>query len=539
MKQKIIALCIMMLLMTTAGISAVGILNIQMETYTTQPMVEWEKTFGEDEFDYFRCIQQTSDGGYLAFGETEQDDMNYAWLLKLDADGNEEWNNVNQDLNGSVYDREDLANMVIETNDGSFIACGFSTAYYSDYSIWSGAGYLWKIDASGQTDWVKRYQSISETESEAILSIFPFNIIELDGGYALGGLSVVGLNPDTGAYTLDGALMKTDENGNIDWYQTWDSGNDYEALNGLCATDDGGYFLTGLSTTFTMSAGACWALKTDSEGNKQWEKKFDGPALDYSAARGCGQTDDGGFIVAGATYSYGAGKSDLWVIKTDASGNKEWDKTFGGSGHDQSWGMQILPDDGYVFGTVYNQQGFGGTLDDTWIIKTDADGNAEWKYQIEESGRQVPLFITRTSDEGFIVAGRTGQPDHSGTDAYIVKIAAFENQRPSKPTIDGPPKGKPDTEYTFTASSSDPDGGALQYRWDWGDGNYSEWSDTQEASYTWSSENNFQIRVMSQDNDGGESEWSDPFKFSTPKNKRNFINYFHFWIDLFIECFQI
>ena len=341
----------------------------------------------------------------------------------------------------------------------------------------------------------------------------------------MGGLSLVGLYPDTEAYTLDGALMKTDENGNLDWYQTWDGGNDYEALNSLCATNDGGYFLSGMSTTFTMSAGACWALKTDSEGNKQWEQKFDGPALDFSQARGCGECEDGGYIIGGTTGSYGAGRLDVWVIKTDASGNMEWDKTFGGTENDQCWGMQILPDGGYVFGAVYNLGGFGGTQDDTWIIKTDADGNAEWKYQIEESGPQIPAIITQTADDGYIAAGRTGNSDTKSTDAFIVKVGAFDNDRPDKPaTPSGPASGTTGEEHTYSSSVNDPDGDQVYFKWNWGDGNYSEWlgpynsGEACEASHTWTVDGTYSITVVTKDEHDGDSDISDPLPVSMPKD---------------------
>jgi len=81
-------------------------------------------------------------------------------------------------------------------------------------------------------------------------------------------------------------------------------------------------------------------------------------------------------------------------------------------------------------------------------------------------------------------------------------------------------KGKPDTEYTFsTTAVTDPDGDMIYYQWDWGDGNFSELLGTTEATYTWSYEDNFEVRVIAMDEHGGESDWSDPFTFSTPKNK--------------------
>jgi hypothetical protein len=104
-------------------------------------------------------------------------------------------------------------------------------------------------------------------------------------------------------------------------------------------------------------------------------------------------------------------------------------------------------------------------------------------------------------------------------DAILYKINPYDNGQPTKPTITGDHKGKPDNEYTFTASSSDPDDQQIFYMWDWGDGNYSEWIDTPKASYSWATEDNFEIRVLVKDFYGYESEWSDPFAFSTPKDK--------------------
>ena len=95
----------------------------------------------------------------------------------------------------------------------------------------------------------------------------------------------------------------------------------------------------------------------------------------------------------------------------------------------------------------------------------------------------------------------------------------MENQRPNKPAKPtGPSDGEPNTEYTFTTSTTDPDGDTLAYMWDWGDGNFTIEGSTSE-SYTWASEDVFKIRVMAIDEHGGESDWSDPLSFSTPKNK--------------------
>jgi len=152
--------------------------------------------------------------------------------------------------------------------------------------------------------------------------------------------------------------------------------------------------------------------------------------------------------------------------------------------------------------------------------ETDEDGNMEWLSEFENEGSQVTRSINPTNDGGYIVGGMTstefGDPE---CDAILYKINPFDNGQPTKPTITGSHKGKPDKDYTFTASSSDPDDQQIFYMWDWGDGNYSEWLNTPKATYTWVAEDNFQIRVLVKDFYGYESEWSDPFAFSTPKDK--------------------
>jgi subtilisin family serine protease len=108
------------------------------------------------------------------------------------------------------------------------------------------------------------------------------------------------------------------------------------------------------------------------------------------------------------------------------------------------------------------------------------------------------------------------------------------NTKPNKPEIEGPTNGKSDMEYTFAAICSDPDGDDLYYKWDWGEGNFSEWLDSNEASYSWENEAIFNISVMTKDVHGAESDWSDPFEFSTPKNK-TIIN----WLYRFFQRFPL
>jgi hypothetical protein len=261
-------------------------------------------------------------------------------------------------------------------------------------------------------------------------------------------------------------------------------------------------------------------VKTDENGNLIWDQIFDGPGFEYTAGKGFHQTNDGGYIMNGVSDSYGHGGTDIWVIKIDSSGNEMWNKTFGGTHNDYCWGMCKADNNGFALGIDLNHGYIGGTKDDILVVEADEDGNIEWELQLEEAGIQVTRSINPTKDGGYILSAMTTtQLGDSNSDGILVKIASSHNQQPSKPVINGEHKGKPNTKYTFTASSTDPDGDSLTYMWDWGDGNYSDWLETNEASHTWTTEDNFKIRVMAKDIHGGESEWSDPFAFSTPKNK--------------------
>jgi hypothetical protein len=135
----------------------------------------------------------------------------------------------------------------------------------------------------------------------------------------------------------------------------------------------------------------------------EWFKTFGGSGNDEGWS--VQQTSDGGFILVGWTWSFGAGGFDVWLIKTDADGNKLWDRTFGGRGSDYGYSVQQTSDGGFIM--VGDTASFGAGWADVWLIKTDANGNKQWDRTFGGSGLDSGSSVQQTSDGGFILVGDT------------------------------------------------------------------------------------------------------------------------------------
>jgi hypothetical protein len=514
MKRKIIGILCMVLMITTAVLPVIATINEVKDRNLSSPqssIVEWSQTYGGEEYERLFYVQQADDGGFIACGETEESDNYYPWVLKTDSTGVEEWSwSINEiDLEGSTYDiAQSTCTFILQTSDGGYLLCFGVTVFFNDVEYWING--LVKFDSSGDVEWIEEYNDGFD------FGVAPVSLLEVEDGFiACGYAGNVDANPDN---TMpQAALLKTDLMGGSQWFKEYDVGPNDDYLWGICKTNDGGYLLTGWAINQANVADYLM-VKTNSDGDKEWSNTNGGDNYDFGQSRDCFQTSDGGYIMCGYSYSFGAGDADFLVVKTDSSGKMEWNKTFGGRQRDVGWSMESTSD-GYVFCVTMNYDSRTGKQN-IFLAKADENGNTHWQVDLEEQS-QFGQSIQQTTDGGFIISGRTGPMGDETSDGLLVKVSTIENQRPTKPAKpSGPGKGEPDTEYTFTTSSSDPDGDQLQYMWDWGDGNYSDWLDTTEASHTFTTEDNFKIRVIAKDVNGGESEWSNPLHFSTPKNKK-------------------
>ena len=155
-----------------------------------------------------------------------------------------------------------------------------------------------------------------------------------------------------------------------------------------------------------------WLIKTDTNGNEVWERIFGGPRDDWGYS--VQQTSDGGYIIAGATESFGKnGNSTLWLIKTDANGNEIWDKNFGGSSDTVGYSVQQTRDGGYI---VLGSKLPYSMNQEIWLIKTDANGLEVWDKTLGGSEDDAGKSVQQTSDGGYIITGSKPNPNEVNQD---------------------------------------------------------------------------------------------------------------------------
>jgi len=354
----------------------------------------WSKSYGGAAADTAAGeTVQSSDGGYAILGDTNSFGAGGSdfWLIKTDADGNMQWNKT---YGGALT--ETSGDMCL-TSDGGYAMSGLTQSF--------GAGgqdfWLVKINAAGNTLWNNTYGGTSNE--------YAYHVIQtVDGGYAL-----FGQTNSFGAGGNDFWLVKTDASGNMQWNKTYGgTGNDIGIH--VLQTGEGGYALAGHTSSFGAGSLDAWLIKTDAAGNMQWNKTYGGTGMEFGQC--LDQSSDGGYIIGGITSSVGAGGTDLWLFKTDGSGNMQWNQTYGGTGNDGSTHFIQTVDGGYAI-VGYTS----GNGQDAALVKTDSAGNLQWNMTYGGTGSEIAYALLETSDGGYLLTINTNSFGAGGNDIWLVK----------------------------------------------------------------------------------------------------------------------
>ncbi len=357
----------------------------------------WNKTFGGAGYDWANSAVQTSDGGYIFAGGTTTYGSGDAdvWLVKTDASGNTQWSKA---FGGAGFD---TAYSVQGTSDSGYIILGITD---SSGNGWLDA-YLIKVDSDGNMQWSRTFGG---ADNDNLFSARQTS----EGGYILAGSTF-----SYGAGSDDAWLIKTDANGIQQWNQTF-GGSGYDWAAAVHQTTDG-YILTGGTDSYGAGSDDAWLIKTDSNGYQQWNRTFGGAGSDW--AESMEPTSEGGYILAGLTPSLNLNTwNDALLIKTDANGNLQWNKTFGGAGDNRVYSVQQTLNGGYMLAGETNAY---SSSYDAWLIKTDASGSQQWSKTFGGTDFDAAYSVQQTSDNGYILAGETFSYGAGFNDAWLIKIS--------------------------------------------------------------------------------------------------------------------
>jgi uncharacterized delta-60 repeat protein len=363
----------------------------------------WAIAYGTAQSDQAYSVQQTSDGGFIVAGVTNTSGYSAAWVLKLDANGGIEW----QKTYGGT-DTNYVVKSIQQTSDGRYILAGETDANGS-YDVW-----VLKLKSNGIVNWQNTYGAIDKDERA-------YSIQQTsDNGYIIAA-EISPIGEDSGDFWV----LKLNVNGNVGpgfagtWQKSYDiSQNDVP--HSIKQTSDGGFILAGeAGTTFPSVTSDALVMKLNPNGTENWIKTYGDSNVDL--ANSVQQISGGGYIVAGETSSFGAGGSDLWVLKLNTDGTVNWEKAYGGSSGDESgYSVQETSDGKYIVAGETSSFGAGGG--DVWVLLLNADGTVNWEITYGGTSADSGYSVQQTADGGYIVAGATSSFGEGNSDFWVLRI---------------------------------------------------------------------------------------------------------------------
>jgi len=309
----------------------------------------WQRVVGGFDTEQLYGIARLPDGGYLAAGHTRSAGAGESdlWLLRLDGDGRVAWQRVE---GGPANDR---GRTLIALPDGGAVVAGFTAS--------RGAGgrdaWVLRVDASGSVLWQRTFGGSGD-----------------DGAFALapapgGDVFVAGHSQDAGDRSFRPWVARLSADGDTVWRRSYPDGP-FSAATGLAPAADGGLAVVGLRAERALGGDDIRVLRLGSAGEVLWDRRLGGPGRD--TAWGVVASGDGGFVLAGASASFGAGSADAWIVGLDGQGRTLWESLHGGALWDRPTALARRAGGGLLVGGYTTSRGAG--FEDFWLLALDARG---------------------------------------------------------------------------------------------------------------------------------------------------------------------
>jgi len=351
-----------------------GTSSSETEEITVSPLV-FRKKFSLPESAYAAAMVRTSDMGYAIFGNTISVSYKPLYFIKTDRAGNKLWDRVfEENLSAG-------ATSMIQAADG-----GYALLSSRELGSFNMDFHVTKINAQGNTEWERDYGG-SSLEFARKIQQAP------DGGYV-----ILGSTTDTVAGNNKIYLIKTNATGQVEWERTYGSREDAFSL---IATTDGGYAMLGQTKDINNTGKSdVYLLKVNSSGAMEWEKTFGGPLDDQGYA--LVQAPDGGYMLLGFIEKPELPIYDMYLIKTNQSGEKQWENTYDVQGNEGGVDIKPTPDGGYVLLGYANLGGTTGA--DVFLVKIDGTGTVQWKKTYGDTTYDSGISIeTLSGCDGYVI----------------------------------------------------------------------------------------------------------------------------------------
>ncbi|MEP7265262.1 MAG: T9SS type A sorting domain-containing protein [Bacteroidota bacterium] len=366
------------------------ILSIFLLHQPAVAQIYFQKTYNSTGLNALTAVKQTTDDGFIMTGFVQNafGDVDIV-LIKTDIWGDTLWTTT---YGGSG---DDGGRDVVQTSDGGYIVTGFSTSV-GDHI------YVIKTDVWGAVTWSKSYGGPGSQEGESIMQT-------ADGGYIISGEL---FNGNTDLY-----LIRINAVGDTLWTRTGATLAPSTRAYSVQETNDAGFVVTGYTANTSNDV---YLIKLNSNGDTLWTRSYGGQ---FSDAGNCvRQTSDGGYIIAGRSSSFSAGFSDVYLLKTDSTGNEVWSKTYGNIGDDVTYSVTLANDGGYVLSGQTTNISTGDV--NAYLLKTDATGNVQWSRTYGGSGDDSFKSVVKTNDGGYAAAGYMSGTS-GNVSGYLVKTNAL------------------------------------------------------------------------------------------------------------------